>query len=142
MRVRRTRVLAKLRHGKTRSNALKRSKTCAAGSGATSTRGSTRATQKRLRAFNRQLFAECPELAIIKDIAEAAKHGGQLGRDNVQVKKIRGAGAGGIVTGFTPFGIHEHKPVCTLQAVLKDGSEKPLPELLTKAMQYWRDTLL
>jgi hypothetical protein len=93
-------------------------------------------------AFNRQLFADCPELATIKDIAETAKHGGQLGRGGVQVKEIQGAGVGGIVQEFGPFGMHEHKPVCTLRAVLEDGSEKPLPELLTRAMQYWRDKLL
>jgi hypothetical protein len=79
-------------------------------------------------AFNRQLFVDRPELAIIKDIAETAKHGGQLGRPDVQVKEAQGAGGGGIMQEFSPFGMYEHKSVCTLRAVLEDGSERSLPD--------------
>jgi hypothetical protein len=101
-------------------------------------------------AFNRELFASCPVLQLIKDIAELAKHGGHLGRSGVQVKEIRGAGVGGTVwVSSPPMGesgpfrnVHESEPECTLHAVLYDGLDEPLPPMLARAMEYWRDALL
>jgi hypothetical protein len=109
-----------------------------------------RKARKDYDAFNRQLFGECPELALIKDIADLAKHGGRLDRSDVKVKEIIGAGAGGILfVSGPPMGpsgpfrnMHESKPECTLRVVLNDGSEVPLPALLTRAMEYWRGILL
>jgi hypothetical protein len=101
----------------------------------------SRAMPDVYRTFNQGLFAECPDLAIIKDIAEFAKHGGQLGRGSVMVKEIEGAGIGGLSHEGGPLGNYDRKPVCTLEAVLRDGSKKPIPEMLSRAVLYWRDRL-
>ena len=110
-----------------------------------------RRAKSEYAAFNQKLFAECPELALIRDIADQAKHGGQLDRADVQVKEIQGAGAPGgtyMVSGppLTPSGpfrnMHEIKPECTLRIALTDGSEKKLPTVLAASMQYWRGKLL
>jgi hypothetical protein len=90
-------------------------------------------------AFNQQLFQACPELELIKDIAESAKHGGQLGRSSVKVLRIEGCGLGGVEYVCDPLGTHERKPECTLRAVLNDGTEVPIPAMLERAMKFWRD---
>lgn len=101
-----------------------------------------RADQTAYAAFNGQLFSGCPDLALIKDIAESAKHGGELGRSGVQVKGIAGSGIGGVEQVFGPLGMYERKPECTLRAELHDGTQRRLPEMLASAIKFWRDELL
>src|SRR5215469_5873267 len=98
-----------------------------------------RAQPQVYEAHTRNLFAACPDLAPIRDIAESAKHGGELGRGSVRVKSIKGSGIGGIEQVSSPFGMHERKPECTLQAEFDDGSEKSIPEMLRRAIEYWRN---
>ena len=101
--------------------------------------------------FTEGLFAACPQLELIRDIAESAKHGGELGRGTVKVKAIEGAEyPGGTLrrTGppLTPTGpfraMHEiAKPESTLRVVLIDGSSQSLPQVLAGAVEYWRNRL-
>lgn len=100
-----------------------------------------RSAPDKYAAFNEHLFRTCPELELIRDIAESAKHGGQLGRGGVKVLRIEGSGLGGVEFVSGPLGTYERKPECTLQAVLKDGTEVPIPAMLERAMKYWRDEL-
>jgi hypothetical protein len=91
--------------------------------------------------FNDQLFVACAGLNLIRDIAESAKHGGQLSRNTVKVKGIKGAGGGGTLMESGPLGMYEHKPKCTFEIELNDGSVEKLPEVLDRAMKYWRGKL-
>jgi hypothetical protein len=93
------------------------------------------------KTFNDQLLAACPSLDLIRDIAESAKHGGQLSRNTVKVKGIKGAGGGGTLMESGPLGMYEHKPKCTFEIELNDGSVEKLPEVLERAMKYWRGKL-
>jgi hypothetical protein len=38
--------------------------------------------------FTDDLFVACPSLELIRDLADSAKHGGQLERGSVKVKTI------------------------------------------------------
>jgi hypothetical protein len=111
----------------------------------------SRDAQEGFKRFTDDLFEASPDLDLVRDIAEGAKHGGQLGRPSVRVKGIVGAETHGgttMVSGppLTPSGpfrgMHEIKPECTLRIVLTDGSEKNLPTVLAASMQYWRGKLL
>jgi hypothetical protein len=102
----------------------------------------TRGAPRKYEAFNQRLFTACPELELIKDIAEIAKHGGQLSRNSVKVDSIVGSGIGGAEYLSDELGMRERKPECMLRARLKDGSEVPIPQMLVRAMQYWRSELM
>jgi hypothetical protein len=87
-------------------------------------------------AFYDVLFEGCPDLEFFRDIADGAKHGGELGRKSVKVKGISGRGSPG-GTSFTsnpfgsmgerasgPFGgmMVESTPECTLRIDYEGGS--------------------
>jgi hypothetical protein len=106
---------------------------------------------RKPKAFDQQLLSAHPELAWVRDIAESTKHGGRLNRATVKVKEIRGAGfpggtvyrsgpLGNMLAG--PFGNQRQtaRPVdeCTLVIVLQDDSQHGLPEVLERAMAFWR----
>lgn len=110
-----------------------------------------RDAREKYKRFTDDLFSAIPDFELIRDIAESAKHGGQLGRNTVQVKAIEGTEvpggtffeSGPPLTASGPFrNMHEVKPECTLRIILKDGSEQPLLEVLERTMKYWRDKLL
>jgi hypothetical protein len=98
--------------------------------------------------LEKQLFAACPELKLIKDLAESAKHGGKLDRDGVEVRAITGAESpGGTLTvtgpvGDRPFGSnYEGPPPCTLALDLRNGQSRKLPEVLETTLHFWREKL-
>lgn len=102
--------------------------------------------QAKATAFDQQLFASCPEMPTLRDIAESGKHGGQLSRGSVIVHEIRGVGfpsgtlirsgpLGDLMSGSGgPFGNRQESwpPLseCTLTVVFKDGRpEQSLPDV-------------
>jgi len=95
--------------------------------------------------LDKQLFAACPELELVRDVAESAKHGGKLHRRGVKVLAITGAGSPGgtsTVTGPAGYGAsYEGPPPCTLALDLGNGQSRNLPEVLETTLRFWRDTL-
>jgi hypothetical protein len=100
-------------------------------------------------AFDADLFKRCPDLMLIADLAEAAKHGGELTRASVIVKGLSGCGSPG-GTSFTysvfgpigerpsgPFGgMVESTPECTLRIERKDGSSRDMTEALETVYKF------
>jgi hypothetical protein len=100
-------------------------------------------------AFYDDLFKGCPDLKLFRDLAEAAKHGGELSRKSVKVTGISGCGSPG-GTSFTsspfgpmgerpsgPFGgmMVESTPECTLRIDYEGGS-RDMKEALTAAYGF------
>ena len=101
------------------------------------------------KAFDEDLFKRCPDLRLIRDLAEAAKHGGELSRAGVIVKGVSGCRSPG-GTSFTsnpfgpmgerpsgPFGgmMVESTPECTLQIDYEGGS-RDMKEALTTTYRF------
>jgi hypothetical protein len=94
------------------------------------------------KAFTAALFSDCPELELLRDIADGAKHGSKLGRKNVKVARITGSGSpGGTLYEFSPLGMNESTPACHLEIDVGDGVSHKLPEVLERAMRYWQKKL-
>jgi hypothetical protein len=53
----------------------------------------------------------CRDLELLRDLADAQKHGGQLSRSSVRVAGVSGSGGlGGLLQEFGPLGMIEHSP--------------------------------
>lgn len=93
------------------------------------------------KTFQKTLIDQCPELAWIRDVADAGKHRG-LGRP-AEVRRVASgtrlvAGPlGGMPLGATPLGggIVETTPLCI---TLTDSSPHDFAEVLSRVMDYWR----
>jgi hypothetical protein len=84
-------------------------------------------------------LARCSDLAIVRDLADAKKHGGELGRPTLVVKGISGTGSpGGTAFTISVYGTKESKPVCTLRIDLKDGTSRDMQEVLANVYQFLR----
>jgi hypothetical protein len=86
--------------------------------------------------FDADLFERCPDLKLIRYLADATKHGGELDGKTVTVKGISGSGSPG-GTGFTvsPLGTLQSKPECTLQ-IDHEGGSRDMKEALTTAYKF------
>ena len=102
------------------------------------------------RAFDDDLFKRCPDLLLMRDLADTTKHGGELSRPSVVVKGISGCGSPG-GTSFTsnPFGPNGERPAgpfggmmvqstpeCTLRIDKHDGSSRDMKEALAVAFRF------
>jgi hypothetical protein len=72
--------------------------------------------------FRQQLFASCPELAWLRDVADAGKHRG-LGRANLQVREAAKTWP---------------RNTQPLTIVLDSGTEHDISDVLSRVMQYFR----
>lgn len=99
--------------------------------------GVDRRDQKAVaEAFDNGLFDRCPDLRLFRDLAEAAKHGGELSRSSVTVKGISGGGSpGDALYMFTRFGTNQSSPECTLQ-MEHDGGSRDRKEALTTTYKF------
>jgi hypothetical protein len=108
-----------------------------------------RKLQAETKAFDEDLISRCPDLRFIRDLAEAAKHGGELSRPTVTVTGISGCGSPG-GTSFTsnpfgpmgerpsgPFGgmMVESTPESTLRIDYEGGS-RDMKEALTTVYKF------
>ena len=76
-------------------------------------------------AFDADLFKRCPDLKLIRDIADTAKHGGELNRKDVVVTGISGSGRpGGRSETFTPYGNLQSTPARTLRIAPAFGESR------------------
>lgn len=100
------------------------------------------ADPKRYEGFRDELFKVCPELALVRDVAEIIKHGG-LSRQSVQVKKIEGTGSpGGKIQHFKAFGgTEEYAPKGQLDLVLYDGARRDFAQILESVINFWKAKL-
>ncbi len=72
--------------------------------------------------FRQQLFANCPDLALLRDIADAGKHRG-LGRANVHVREMAKTWP------------QNARP---LTIVLDNGTEHNITDVLARVVEYFR----
>jgi hypothetical protein len=72
--------------------------------------------------FRQQLFANCPELAWLRDVADAGKHRG-LGRANVQVREVAKTWP---------------RNTQPLTIVLDSGTEHDITDVLLRVVEYFR----
>ena len=99
--------------------------------------GVNRGDQKMMAAaFDADLFKRCPDLQLIRDLADATKHGGELHRGSVIVKGVSGSESpGGTSFTFSPLGTLQSTPECTLQ-IDHGGGSRDLKEALTTAYKF------
>jgi hypothetical protein len=87
--------------------------------------------------FKKKLIKKCPELSVIRDVADAAKHRG-LGRSDVRVKRIASQ------TYFITNPAHGGRPATLttwnkpLQITLADHKILDFANTLSKVMDFWR----
>jgi hypothetical protein len=72
--------------------------------------------------FRQQLFSNCPELAWVRDVADAGKHRG-LGRSDVQVREVAKTWPSNTLP---------------LKIILDDGSEHNITDVLIRIVEYFR----
>jgi hypothetical protein len=72
--------------------------------------------------FQQRLFANCPELQWIRDVADAGKHRG-LGRQTVEVREVKGTWP----LNATP-----------LTMTLDDGTRHDFADVLERVIEFWR----
>jgi hypothetical protein len=89
-----------------------------------------------VEAFDNDLFKRCPDLQLFRDLADAAKHGGELSNPKVTVTGLSGSGSiGGTIFTTTPFGTHQSTPECTLRIDYPGGS-RDMKEALATAFKF------
>ena len=89
-----------------------------------------------LERFRADLFNACPELRLMRDVAETGKHTG-LRRTNVLVERITGSeNPGGTLEISGPLGNYTTKPTCTL-TIETNGKNYPVPETLKTVVEFW-----
>lgn len=105
--------------------------------------------QTEARAFDDDLFRRCPDLQLIRDLADATKQGGDLIRPSVIVTGISGCGSPGGTSltsnPFVPMGerpsgpfggmMVESTPECTLRIDYEGGS-RDMKEALATAFKF------
>jgi hypothetical protein len=96
-----------------------------------------------LTQFREDLFTACPELRLMRDIAETAKHAG-LRRETVVLVSITGseyAGGTSEITGSWLADQPTSQPRCTLMIETINGTNYPAPEALKAVIDFWVATL-
>jgi hypothetical protein len=98
--------------------------------------------------FRANLFSACPELELMRDLAETGKHAG-LNRD-VKLVSITGAEnpGGTLVINDGPVGPEgpfrgnlTTVPTCTLTMNYTDGKTYSVPDVLKKVVGFWSKEL-
>jgi hypothetical protein len=93
----------------------------------------TRAKDK----FTADLIAACPELGLVRDLAEADKHHG-LGRPSVTLEGLEGSQGGGILESFGPLGMTSSVDWGSLEIVEADGSRHGPLTAFRCVVEFWR----
>ena len=91
------------------------------------------------KAFDDDLFCRCHDLKLFRDLADTAKHGGELHRPSVTVTGVSGSGGlGGIGQMFGPLGMAEPGPAESTLQIDYDGGKKSrdMKEALTTAYNF------
>lgn len=88
-------------------------------------------------AFVAALMKACPELRLVRDLADAGKHH-ELNRPSVTVARIEGAEGGGILESFGPLGMTSSIDRGSLQIVEQDGSRHDPAIVFCRVVEFWQ----
>lgn len=86
--------------------------------------------------FVESLFAACPELDLVRRLANVGKHD-QL-RDPDQMVHLEGAEGGGILESFSPLGMTSSVNRGSLELVEANGSRHDLGTVFRRVMEFWK----
>jgi len=87
--------------------------------------------------FRADLFKECPELELLRDFVETAKHTG-LRRKSVRLVGLTGAeNPGGVLEITDPLGILITSPECTLTLNYSDGKSYEVTDVIKRVVDFW-----
>lgn len=96
--------------------------------------------RQQKKKFRTDLFAACPELKLLYDWVEAAKHTG-LDRQDVKLVSITGSEwPGGTLEMFGPFGNTTIVPECTLTMNVGDKIYL-VTDVLRHVVAFWKQKL-
>jgi hypothetical protein len=87
--------------------------------------------------FRADLFTACPELDLLRDYVEAAKHTG-LNRKGVRLVSLTGAeNPGGIAEIADQFGQRRTTLDCTLTLNYADGTSYRVTDVVKRVVEFW-----
>jgi len=86
------------------------------------------------------LFAACPDLARVRDLADAGKHH-QLDRPSVTLAGIAGAEGGGTSESCGPFGMTSSMDRGSLAFVDNNGSRYDLHTMFRQVVRFWQSEI-
>jgi len=87
--------------------------------------------------FRADLFKQCPELELLRDFVETAKHTG-LNRKSVRLVGLTGAeNPGGVGEMTSPFGTLITPLECTLTFNYCDGKSYKATDVIKRIVDFW-----
>jgi hypothetical protein len=90
-----------------------------------------------LGTFRATLFKECPELALLRDYVETAKHVG-LTRESIRLVELTGAeNPGGFEEITGPLGTLRTTPECTLTFNYAGGENHKVTDVIKSVVDFW-----
>jgi hypothetical protein len=92
--------------------------------------------------YRAHAIAICPEIAVVRDLCDFAKHGPYLSRKSVQVDKTAVKTTFVLDTASFVMGIPNHVSKEKLIVTLKDGNERFADFMIAKVVDYWKRTIL
>lgn len=98
-------------------------------------------TNKKLKKLGDELCLQCPEIAIIRSVCDAAKHGGLDGPGHVlrNASQINATAHEGLFT--APFGFGTFAEASEVWVSLDDGNRIRLELAVAPVFQLWRRIL-
>jgi hypothetical protein len=95
-----------------------------------------RGKPKRQR-FVAALIESCPELRLVRDLADAGKHH-ELSRPSVTLARLEGAEGGGTLESFGPFGMTSSFDRGSLAIVEHNGSRHDPMMVFRRIVTFWQ----
>lgn len=87
--------------------------------------------------FVAKLIKACPELRLMRDLADAGKHH-ELDRPSSSLVRLEGAEGGGILESFGPLGMTSAFDRGSLELVERDGSRHDPATVFRRVVEFWR----
>jgi hypothetical protein len=96
-----------------------------------------RGKPNRLADFAADMIKACPELRLIRDLADAGKHH-ELDRGSVTLAGLDGSEGGGVLESFSPLGMTSSVDRGSLKIKEHDGSEHDPLVVFRRVVEFWR----
>jgi hypothetical protein len=93
-----------------------------------------------IEAYRKYVFGSCPEMEIIRDLCDFAKHGPSLGRKSVIVDKTEAKKTMVLDLVGVAAGIGSHHEDEKIVVTLKDGTERFADYLIETVAKFWLQT--
>ena len=87
--------------------------------------------------YRAHLVTVAPNLELLRDLCDFAKHGPGLTRTSVQVSKTEEQKKWILSTAMVAAGAMHHEQANRLVVMLKDGSERWLNAIIEEAVDFW-----